>query len=131
MMIASHNCGYDDSRFGVKKKSNMKTAFQTWSQTHGEDEWAKFYGNNLTCPAPPPEEAKAETNSKPPSYCGDSPIHAETQRYVPPIIARHILAVCYYGQNHADMPAFSNWARFAEKNHYCAELFKIPTPQEL
>jgi hypothetical protein len=131
LTIASHNSGYDDSRFGVRKKGNMKTAFEGWSKTHDKDQWPSFYGSNLTCAPPDPAAASPETtNSTPPAFCGASPIPSETQRYVPPIIARHILAVCYYGLNHADMPAFSNWAKYTEGEGYCTQ-FKIPRKGEL
>lgn len=121
MVIASHNAGYADARFGKQyfKSSNVKPAFTKWSKSADPSEHHLFYGNNITC--------EGEGEGKP-NYCGGSPLHAQTQHYVYPIIARHILAVCYYAKNHADMPAFSTWSQFNEGDGYCTK-FNIPDKQ--
>jgi hypothetical protein len=112
--IASHNAGYDDARFGVGKKSNLKPAYKSWKKGVDENEWHKFYGENISC-----------TNEGEEGYCGDSPLHSETQHYVYPIVARHILAVCYYAKNHPEMAAFQPWTDYLEGDNYCTK-FNIP-----
>jgi hypothetical protein len=43
-----------------------------------------------------------------------------------PIIAQHLLAVCYYAQNYPQNPAFKDWVDYvADKDGYCKQ-FKIP-----
>jgi hypothetical protein len=118
MTIASHNGGYADGRFGKQKSSNVKPAYKGWQKGKPEAEWSNFYGDNITC-----DEGVV-------GYCGSSPLHSETQHYVYPIVAEHILAVCYYGKNYPDMPAFSSWEKFASGDGYCGQ-FNIPTPQEI
>lgn len=136
--IASHNAGYDDGRFGLKKKTNLLHAFNGWAKDVPKSKHNTFYGEQITCNNPddlPKPQKNAEgialTNNAPPTdnYCG-SRLHAETQHYVYPIVARHILAVCYYGKNYSDMPGFADWAKFNAGDHYCTK-FAVPTPNEL
>ena len=60
--------------------------------------------------------------------CG-STLHRETQHYAYAIIAQHLLAVCYYGQNYADMPEFRVWKDYARGDGYCTRI-QIPTSEE-
>jgi hypothetical protein len=137
--ILSHNAGYDDSRYGVAKKSNLLPAFKKYAKTADKDDYPNFYGNMITCTnpddIPKPEVGKdgipLANNSpkKEDNYCG-SILHAETQHYAYPIVARHILAVCYYGKNYDDMKGFENWATYNSGERYCTN-FNIPTPAEI
>lgn len=144
IVIASHNAGYNDEALGVKKTGNMLPAYDAWKKGKPKSEWPNFYGENITCTNPDDLPAAKvvdghaipTTNSVAPTKCPypgttvNSPMHAETQHYVYPIIARHILAVCYYGKNHSDMKAFQNWAVYSSGTHYCTQ-FGIPTPAEI
>ncbi len=136
--LLSHNAGYDDARYGVAKKSNLLPAFKKFARSVPPSEVSNFYGATITCTnpddMPKPELGEGGidlTNNGPrgDEYCG-SMLHAETQHYAYPIVARHMLAVCYYGQNHADMPAFAGWAKYTDSGHYCTQ-FNLPTPSDL
>lgn len=116
--ILSHNAGYDDSRFGFNRKTNLLPAFKAWSKTVEDEDRHRFYGENVSCP----------TNHEP-NMCG-SVIPAETQHYAYPIAAVHFLAVCYYGANYGDEPAFKPWAHYARDKGYCVDL-NVPTAAEV
>ncbi len=114
IMIASHNAGYDDSRFGMRKSTNLLPAYERWAKAAGQLNGHKFVGENIRCPDRASE-----------GYCG-SALPAETQHYVYPIIAQHLLAVCYYAQNYPQNPAFKDWVDYVnDKDGYCKQ-FKIP-----
>jgi hypothetical protein len=104
---------------------NVKASFHDWAATHLSEDWPGFYGAAITCPDEPDADGKRIDG-----YCGDSPLHSSTQRYVAPVVAFHLLAVCYYGQNHADMPDFAAWAKYAGNDGYC-NAFVVPKPDEL
>ncbi len=121
MTIATHNTGYNDERFGLKKTSNVLPGFKAWSAGKPESEHPNWYGENMTCLDQPEGQ----------NYCGGSKLHRETQNYVYPIIAQHLLAVCYYAQNHAtEYPEFQAWAMHVREDGYCKK-FKIPTPDQV
>ncbi|MBA2322284.1 MAG: hypothetical protein H0V89_14160, partial [Deltaproteobacteria bacterium] len=112
--IASHNAGYDDARFGSKKSSNLLPAYLRFAKVVGPVNGHKLIGESIQCP---------DRSSE--GYCG-SALHAETQHYVYPILAQHLLAVCYYAQNYPQNPAFEGWVDYvAAADGYCKK-FKIP-----
>jgi hypothetical protein len=118
IIIASHNAGYDDGRFGAKKSTNLLPAYQRWAKAAGQVNGHKFVGENIKCP-----------DRETPGYCG-SALPAETQHYVYPIIAQHLLAVCYYAQNYPQNAAFQPWVGYAtDADGYCKK-FKIPNKSE-
>ena len=137
--ILSHNAGYDDSRYGIAKKSNLLPAFKRYAKGKGSDEFPNFYGQMITCTnpddIPKPEVGKDgiplanNSEKKEDNYCG-SLLHAETQHYAYPIVARHILAVCYYGKNHSEMKGFEGWPKYGLDGHYCAD-FNVPAPGDI
>jgi len=109
--IASHNAGYDDSRFGVPKAANVRPAYLKWAEGRPDGDLPLFYGMNLTTDTP--DTAGWEGSVLPP----------ETQHYVYTVVAEHLLAVCYYGLNYADqIPAFREYAAYTEGDGYCTRL---------
>jgi hypothetical protein len=112
--IASHNAGYNDAQFTKKKKPfNMLPELEKWKGSKkGDVSDAWFYGENLTCQGEDHFSVKA---------CGGV-MPAQTQQYAPPILAIHFLAVCYYGKNYPNDPAFQPYAAQYIENEegYCA-----------
>ena len=116
--IASHNAGYDDKRFGHPKNSNLLPALRKFMKTAGDTNAHRIIGANIKCPDRSTE-----------GYCG-ALLPAETQHYTYPIIAQHLLAVCYYAQNYRDEPAFKPWIDYVtEADGYCKK-FKIPNKSD-
>jgi len=118
--ILSHNAGYDDSRYGVSRSTNLLPAFRSWSADHDRGDWHRFYGDNVRCDRPDPPEG---------GRCG-SVLPAETQHYGYRIVATHLVAVCYYGLNYGTEPAFSPWVRYTRGDGYCTGL-EIPTAEQV
>ncbi len=118
LVISSHNAGYDDSRFGRKKKFNVKTAYAAWSKKVGKDQGPYFTGQNIRCPN--------WDDGKP---CGGAYM-AETQHYAYNIVAQHLLAACYYGRNYVENPAFRPYRKFLGPEGYCDRM-DIPTKEEV
>lgn len=121
--ILSHNAGWDDAVYGSRPKAfNLRPAFLMWAKKHDEGEWHKFYGENIT------------TSSFDHGGGGDrkgSALPPETQHYAYTIIAEHLLAVCYYGQNYADQhKVFADYKQYTKGGGYCNDL-KIPTSDEV
>lgn len=116
--IASHNAGYDDRRFGKRGYSNQLPSFERWKEKNPKSDWPTFYGSNLTCNTPEEEG------------CSNKYWPAETQHYVYTIVAQHILAVCYYGQNYGSDPVAKSWKKFQEGQGFCKAI-DVPTPEEL
>lgn len=122
VVIASHNAGYDDARFGRKSRTQLKWALQAYTETTGKPRAPEFFGKMLTCRYPP---AGADTSSK---TCGGY-LHRETQNYVPVILAYQALAACYYGKNYADSsPVFRAYGDYTVGDGYCAGI-DVPTPE--
>jgi hypothetical protein len=112
LTVASHNGGYDDGRFSDRpSRFNLKPAFEQWAEDKDPVDHARFYGANI----------RARTPGDRPSP--DSVLYPETQHYAYTAIAQHLLAVCYYGQNHADRPAFAPYETHATS--WC-QGFEIP-----
>ena len=118
--IASHNAGYDDSRFkSGRNRSNLLPAYKRWSSGVGKGRGPLFYGENIRC--------RSHDDS---GYCGGV-MPAETQHYVYSIVAQHFLAVCYYAQNYGQDRAFQPWAKYVTGDGYCRNGFKIPSKAEV
>ena len=119
LTIASHNAGYEDSRFtGRTKRGNILTAYNRWLKKEGKARGPYFYGDNIRC---------RDHHEK--SWCG-SEIPNETQHYVYSIVAQHLLAVCYYAQNYGEDRAFQPWVQHVTREGYC-KAFKIPSRAEV
>jgi hypothetical protein len=116
--ITSHNAGFDDSRFGAAKKSNLRPAYRRWKKDVAEDDWPKFVGDQIKTPNP---HEKA---------WGGGEYPPEAQHYAYTIVAQHLIAVCYYGLNYPDRPEFKNWQQYARGGGYCSAL-GVPTAQEV
>ncbi|MBT3219067.1 MAG: transglycosylase SLT domain-containing protein [Proteobacteria bacterium] len=115
--IASHNAGYFDGRFGKEyaKSSNLRPSYRRWLSNNA-NQGAKFYGANILC-------AKHDDAG----YCGGV-MPAQTQHYVYNIVARHLLAACYYGLNFSNESAFAPYAEYV--GGYCAD-FAVPTADQV
>ncbi len=120
LTIASHNTGLDDGRFGpeLARSTNIIPALKRFSTARGDAALPHVIGDSLTCPSHDSD-----------GTCG-SVLMAQTQHYVYPVVAQHLLAVCYYAMNHSEERAFSNWVTYVRKGGYCEE-FEIPTAAEV
>ena len=117
--IASHNAGYDDGLYGNESKPfNVLPAFRTWSAGKTADEHPTFIGDNIRTSTPADDD------------WGGSELPAETQHYVYTTVAEHLVAMCYYGQNHADLPAFAPWKVHSEPDGFCSA-WRIPSRAEV
>ncbi len=109
LTITSHNCGYDDSRFlGREKRSNVLPAYRRYLKDKSLNEGPFFIGDTLAC-----TEVNFANDS-----CGGY-IPGESQHYAYNIIAQHMLAACYYGQNHGSEVAFQGYRRYVRGDGYC------------
>ena len=121
MTIASHNCGYNDGKYGRMSNYNVLPAFQRWKRAEPTAEQAHFVGKQILCT----DNSYANHDT-----CG-SYLPRETQHYTYPIIASHFLAVCYYASNYGrEYDAFEPWQRYLDDGAYCSRL-NIPTAQDL
>jgi hypothetical protein len=118
LTITSHNAGYDDSRFGPKKRFNVKPAYLAWLSKVGKADSPYFNGQNIRCP-----------NWDDKSPCGAAYM-AETQHYAYNIVAQHLLAACYYARNYGENPAFQPYRKFTASGGYCDSM-DIPTKEEV
>ncbi|NCG17777.1 MAG: hypothetical protein GWP91_02025 [Rhodobacterales bacterium] len=118
LTIASHNTGYDDSRFGVKKSTNVLPAYAAFVKSAGAKQGSNFYGSSIRC--------GSHLDS---GRCG-SVLMGQTQHYVYPIVAQHLIAVCYYAQNYGEDTAFKPWNVYTRADGYCRQ-FKIPSKAEV
>lgn len=124
--IASHNAGYNHSRFytdGRVNKFNMLPAYREFVAEQKVERAPDFIGANITCT----EKGQIGNQN---NRCGGK-LGSITQYYVPYVIAQHLLAVCYYGKNYADdNKAFSDYRQFLRGNGYCTDI-KVPTREEV
>lgn len=118
LTIASHNTGYDDSRMGKSKGTNILPAYKTFERREGPKMGPMFYGRQITCP-----------HHDDSGRCG-AELLAQTQHYVYPIVAQHLLAVCYYAMNYGEDAAFTPWTSYTRGDGYCKQ-FKIPQRAEV
>ena len=123
LTIASHNCGYDNSRFEERRRNvyNIKHAYNDYRNEKKRQTAPDFIGQNMTCTT---KEALAGSLG-PNDRCGGK-MGKETQHYVYNILAQHILAACYYGQNYADNPAFADYQKLTVGSGYC-KAFEVPS----
>ena len=120
--IASHNGGYDDSRFlgGRVKYYNLLPAYRRHLEAKGFEYDPEFVGKAIAC------ETNEYDNA---DNCG-SPLHRHTQHYTYKVIAQHFLAVCYYGSNYSDDPRFKEWKPYTRGDGYCTRI-KVPTREQV
>lgn len=121
LTILSHNAGYWDGRFDVRRPTNVRPAYRRWKRGKAESDWHRFYGENLTCPGGHDEL----------EHTCDGELVAQSQHYAYTVLAQHLVAMCYLGQNHADTPAFLGWADTALDEDGPCGRFRIPRPSEL
>jgi hypothetical protein len=97
----------------------MRDAWFAWSKGKDKDVWPHFYGENITTLTPNDEKWNG------------SVIPPEAQHYAYTIVAEHMLAVCYYGQNYSDsIKAFKDYRQYTTGDGYCNQL-NIPTASEV
>jgi len=76
LLLFSHHAGFDDARWGVPKRSNMRPVQAAWRSVGGQD--GRFHGDALSCPGA----------SCPPGF----PL--ESRHYALAVMAHHIFAMC-------------------------------------
>ena len=120
--IASHNAGYDDTRFDNNKSrpGNLKPSYESWLREEKLEYDSNFIGKQIKC-----TDAAFNNSDK----CG-SKLHRETQHYAYAIIAQHFVAVCYYATNYGDRPEFQPWRDFARGDGYCTTI-QVPSVEEV
>lgn len=122
MTILSHNAGYDDSRFddaGRIKTTNILHGYRKHLEKTRQERAPDYYGQNILCTTPEDESMT----------CGGV-LHRETQHYAYSITAQHMLAVCYYAENHSQKPAFQDWRKYTLGDGYCSRV-NIPTIDQI
>ncbi len=121
--IASHNAGYHDALLfesdPPNKPYNLLPAFRRWYREKGSVPTSHFYGDVMRC-------ASRDTAS---GSCMKYMMY-ETQRYSVDVLAKFLLAVCYYGLNYREEPEFAPWAKYFEKDQYCTYM-KVPSKESL
>jgi hypothetical protein len=123
MTIASHNAGYHDARFGVKKSFNILPAYKKWRKKNRKKDPSTFIGETIKC-------EKMEKGKSGSQWCG-SVLVAQTQHYAYGTIAYHMLAACFYGKNYGDMSEFEHYGRmYNATDSYCTNL-NIPDLSEI
>lgn len=110
LTITSHNCGYDDARYGVKRKTNVLPAYRAYLKAKSLNKGPYFLGDTLTC----------VTTNRENDSCGGY-IPGEAQHYAYNILAEHFLAVCYYGTNYGTEVAFKEWKKYTRGDGYCTQ----------
>lgn len=113
LTLTAVRVGTDDGHGGRSRRGNVLPALRAHLSKHPEA-GKTIVGDNILC-------ATADE----PATCG-SVFIAEGQHFAYTALAQHLAAVCYLGQAHADLPAFSPWAVHSEPGGYC-EAFAIPT----
>jgi hypothetical protein len=125
--ILSHNAGYDNSRFEERQVNmiNILPAYQKHLKDKGLKSDPRFYGENITCHGEQYANIDA-TNER----CGGV-IANQSQHYAYSIVAQHILAACYYGENYGDSEEiWRDYRDYTYDDGYCRS-FEIPTPESL
>ena len=121
--IASHNAGYDNSRFDEKRRNlfNLKHAYHDYITEKQITRAGDFIGKNMTC--------MTGTTCDGPNDRGGGKLGKETQPYVYLIISQHILAACYYGLNYSKEDVFEPYAKLTVGTGYCTGI-DVPTKEE-
>lgn len=127
--IASHNCGYDDSRYrnGQVSTTNIKHAYPAYRKRSGKPNGVTMFGDSIQCSKKSDMKEFDRDNIN--NTCG-SVLPNVTQTYVPQVVAYHILAACYYGKNYADRDVFTDYRRFNNTGGYCTQM-RIPTADQV
>ncbi len=126
MLIATHNAGYDDAKWrsnGQVSRTNIARAYAAYLTNNNLKRAPDFIGRNITCRSAT-EGGKLDLKDFNAGCGGYLP--SVTQTYVPYVIAQHMLAVCYYGQNYSEMPEFAPYAKYTVG--YCSRI-GVPTPE--
>jgi len=111
LTIAAHFAGLDDA---PPNPANVKPALAGWKKDASVPiHW--FPGDSIRTERP---DEKGWNGSA---------LNPETQHAMYTVIAVHLLAVCYYGQNHTDIVAFSAWE--ADARSWCRDL-EVPFGEE-
>lgn len=123
LTILSHNAGYDNSLYEEKQVNliNILPAYKRYLEKKGLERAPDVYGQNITCTT-----LSAESLGQ---MC-EGVLWNETQHYAYNIVAQHMLAVCYYAENHAEEPAFAPWRDYARGDGYCTRM-NVPTAQQV
>jgi len=116
LTILSHNAGYFDRPLGVPRPTNIRPAYNRWRRGVPEQDWHRFYGQNLLC-----EGGHAELSDT----CGGQLV-AQSQHYAYTVLAQHLVAMCYLGRNYPDDPAFIGWADRARRDEGPCSRFRVP-----
>jgi len=119
--ILSVNTGYDDARYGPKKRDNVLPRYQQWNEAK-PGQGQVFYGENITTSNWDPKNPSQPRNG--------SLFSAQAQHYAYQVVATHFLAVCYYATNYGNEPAFAPWKRYLRKDGYCRNI-DVPMAEEV
>jgi hypothetical protein len=123
MVIASHNAGYNNEPYQGKVNTyNVLHAYRRYVADAKVERAPDFIGRNITCTAA--GQAKDHLDR-----CGGA-LGNVTQKYVPYVIAQHLLAVCYYGTNYADDEAFAPYRQYVRGNGYCTDI-DVPSREDV
>ena len=80
-----------------------------------------YYGDNIKCDSDPNNYKTMNLRCK--GY-----ILNQTQHYGYKVVAKHMLAMCYYGLNHGEEKVFSDYKKYL--NCYCKSLI-TPTKESI
>ncbi len=120
--IMAHNGGFNDAQYrGKSKPSNVLAYYQRHLARTNQERAPDFYGKNITCDPTKTDPHKANYYT---DKCGGL-VPNQTQHYAYSIVAQHILAVCYYAENHGSEPAFSAWRDYVLADGYCS-MINVP-----
>jgi hypothetical protein len=115
LTITAAVTGTDDAKFGGRlRRFNVLPALRKQLVTTSPAEGHLFLGANILCP----DHTELKT-------CG-SLLPASAQHFAYNVVAQHLLAVCYLGREHAELPAFAPWAVHSEPGGYC-NAFVMPS----
>ena len=116
--IASHHAGYDDRPLydgrDVNKPYNLLPAYERWWKERGSVvPTPHFFGDAARCLRTPGEGCQRYLTER-------------TQRYVVMVMARHLMATCYYAENYPENTVFQRYAAYTGPGGFCEEL-DVPT----
>ena len=124
----AHNAGYDDAKFGrVNRPTCMLPAYKRYMKQKKKSgnrfSGVNFYGDNIKCLDKDPHVIYNDR-------CGGH-IANQTQHYGYGVVAKHLLAVCYYAKNFGNEPLFEEWRKkYIDSGGYC-NLLPVPDVDDL